>query len=71
MAELGGGWDRWEAELDMRRVKALQDHYRRHPSMQAMVQAYLDIEVDEDPPTDQSDEEIEAEFQRLQALGMA
>lgn len=55
----------------MPRLKALQDHFRRHPPVQAMVQAYLDIEPSEGPPAEQTDEEIEAEFQSLTRLGLA
>jgi len=36
-----------------------------------MVQAYLGIEPSEAPPVDQSDEEIEAEFERLVRGGLA
>lgn len=71
LAELGGSWDRWERELDMRRLKALQDQFRRNPSVQAMVQAYLEIEPEQEPPKDQTDDEIEAEMQRLIAAGLA
>jgi hypothetical protein len=70
VAELGGSWDRWEQELDMRRLKALQEQFRRHPPVQSMVQAYLEIEPADEPPTDQSDEEIEAEIDQLMASGL-
>lgn len=54
----------------MPRLMALQDHFRRHPPVQAMVQAYLDIEPSEQAPTEQTDEEIEAEFRSLSRLGL-
>lgn len=55
----------------MPRLMALRDHFRRHPPVQAMVQAYLDIEPSEETPAEQTDEEIEAEFQSLARLGLA
>lgn len=68
---LGGSWDQWERELDMRRIKALQDELRQRPSLQAMVQAYLGIEpADQGPPPEQTDEEIEAEFAALANRGL-
>ncbi len=70
MAELGGSWDRWERELDLRRLLALKEQFRRHPPLQSMVQAYMEIEPAEDAPKDQSDEEIEAEIERLAASGL-
>lgn len=57
--------------MDLRRLKALQDHFRRHPPVQAMVQAYLGIEPSEPALVEQTDEEIEAEFQQLQRCGLA
>lgn len=54
----------------MPRLRALRDHFRRHPPVQAMVQAYLDIEPSEETPTDQTDEEIEAELRSLARRGL-
>ncbi|MFZ5520465.1 MAG: hypothetical protein ACOZD0_04595 [Pseudomonadota bacterium] len=52
------------------RVAALRSHLRRHPPLQAMVQAYLGIEPAGDIPREQTDEEIEAELQQLGAMGL-
>lgn len=68
VAELGGSWDQWERELDMRRLKALQDQFRRQPSLQAMVQAYLEIDGDAEPSDEQDDDELEAEMAMLANL---
>jgi len=54
----------------MRRLKALQDQYRLHPPVQAMVQAYMEIEPSEGPQEDWSDDEIEAEIEQLVAAGL-
>lgn len=71
LATFGGSWDQWERDLDMRRIKALQDEIRQRPSVQSMVQAYLGIEPAQDgPPPEQSDEDIEAEFAALARRGL-
>lgn len=71
VCELGGSWDQWERELDLVRLKALQDHQRQFPSVQSMVQGYLGIDVhDEQPDRDLSDDEIEDEIQRMAAMGL-
>lgn len=71
VAELGGSWDRWEAELDLPRLAGLQGHMRQYPPVQAMVQAYLGIEGVAPGETDQSDDEIEADLKGLQMMGLA
>lgn len=71
VATLGGSWDQWERELDMRRIKALQDELRERPPVQAMVQAYLGVEPGHaGPPPEQTDDEIEAEFAALARSGL-
>lgn len=71
LATFGGSWDQWERDLDMKRIKALQDELRQRPSVQSMVQAYLGIEPSVDgPPPEQSDEDIEAEFAALARRGL-
>lgn len=71
LATFGGSWDQWERDLDMKRIKALQDELRQRPSVQSMVQAYLGIEPGTDgPPPEQSDEDIEAEFAALARRGL-
>lgn len=54
----------------MRRLRALQDQYRQHPPVQAMVQAYMEIEPSDSLQEDWSDEEIEAEIEQLVAAGL-
>ena len=71
VAEFGGSWDRWESELDLRRLAALRDHQGEYPPVQAMVQSYLGVKGRVPPAAliDQSDEEIEAEFANLMKGG--
>lgn len=49
MDSLGWTWEYVERHMDLHRYAALRRRWRRSPPVQMMVQAYLEIEPQEDP----------------------
>ena len=48
ISQTGWTWEYIDAHMDIPRLLAMNRHWRQHPPLQAMVQAYLGIK----PPTD-------------------